>query len=302
MSELMPIVPAELLELLADSCNSPRTRENYTAEWSAFVSWVQGHGGLLLNRDTVLAYRAHLLDSGKSPGCVNLALSAIKKIVTEATTRGLLSVGDMTAIVSIKGVPKRGVRVRRWLDDQQVQALFDAVPRSGKYPITVIRNRALLAALYATAIRKHEFHGLRVEQFMQIGQRWALADIKGKGPRIRTVVLPDWAARAIQNWLEASGIKEGPLFRSVDGAGNLKDEMTYRGVAEVVLNLGRVAGLGRLAPHDLRRSAADEMRRNGAPMDRISETLGHANEKVTRMYLRQARMLENPATDALKER
>jgi integrase len=48
------------------------------------------------------------------------------------------------------------------------------------------------------------------------------------------------------------------------------------------------AGLPKLAPHDLRRTCAKLMRDGGAPIERVSEALGHANISTTQTYLGSA--------------
>jgi hypothetical protein len=45
-------------------------------------------------------------------------------------------------------------------------------------------------------------------------------DLVGKGGHIRTVPVPDWVKRAIDEWVTAAGIKDGKLFRCVCRAGN----------------------------------------------------------------------------------
>ena len=48
---------------------------------------------------------------------------------------------------------------------------------------------------------------------------------------------------------------------------------------------GRAAGLGEVAPHDLRRSVAGALQESGVSIDKISRLLRHANVAVTERYL-----------------
>jgi hypothetical protein len=42
---------------------------------------------------------------------------------------------------------------------------------------------------------------------------WVVADLIGKGKHIRTVPVPEWAKRAVDEWTRASGITSGVIFR-----------------------------------------------------------------------------------------
>ena len=46
-------------------------------------------------------------------------------------------------------------------------------------------------------------------------RRWVIADLRGKGGRIRTVAIPVWIKNAIDAWMTAAGIdREGCCARS----------------------------------------------------------------------------------------
>src|SRR5580698_10333934 len=54
--------------------------------------------------------------------------------------------------------------------------------------------------------------------------RGVVLDLAGKRKRIRTVPIPGWAKVAVDHWMAAAGITEGPLFRAVDKAGRVASE------------------------------------------------------------------------------
>jgi hypothetical protein len=51
--------------------------------------------------------------------------------------------------------------------------------------------------------------------------RWVLADLEGKGRRIRTVAIPIWVKLGINAWMTAAGIEDGRLLRSVSKSGKI---------------------------------------------------------------------------------
>jgi hypothetical protein len=52
-------------------------------------------------------------------------------------------------------------------------------------------------------------------------EHWVIADLIGKGRHIRTVPVPDWVKKAIDDWTTAAGIFEGNVFRRIDRDGKV---------------------------------------------------------------------------------
>ncbi|MEM6530410.1 MAG: tyrosine-type recombinase/integrase, partial [Chloroflexota bacterium] len=53
----------------------------------------------------------------------------------------------------------------------------------------------------------------------------------------------------------------------------------------IVNRSSAMAGVGHVAPHDLRRSVAGALQESGVPIDKISQLLRHSNVAVTERYL-----------------
>jgi hypothetical protein len=63
--------------------------------------------------------------------------------------------------------------------------------------------------------------------------RWVLADLVGKGRRIRTVAVPIWVMKGINVWRNAAGIEDGPLLRFISKGGKIGDQQSRNTVVEV---------------------------------------------------------------------
>jgi integrase len=50
----------------------------------------------------------------------------------------------------------------------------------------------ILSLLVGCALRRHELAGLDVDGIQMREGRWVLADLRGKGGRVRTVAIPLW--------------------------------------------------------------------------------------------------------------
>jgi integrase len=60
------------------------------------------------------------------------------------------------------------------------------------------RDYVILALLVGCALRRNELAELDVETIQQREGRWVLADLEGKGRRIRIAAIPIWVKQGIQ--------------------------------------------------------------------------------------------------------
>lgn len=74
-------------------------------------------------------------------------------------------------------------------------------------------------SFFGCGLRRSELAALDVEILQLREKRWVLADLRGKGGRVRTVAVPLWVKQGINAWMTAAGIEEGRLFRSVRKGG-----------------------------------------------------------------------------------
>lgn len=113
------------------------------------------------------------------------------------------------------------------------------------------RDRAILALLIGCGLRRGEVVGLETKDFQDREEHWVIADLIGKGKHIRTVPVPAWAKRAVDDWTTAAGINGGAIFRRVSRLGTVwGDGITPKVIWHVVKAAAKSAGIQDLAPHD----------------------------------------------------
>jgi integrase len=160
---------------------------------------------------------------------------------------------------------------------------------------------------YYFAGRRSELVALDVEDLVEVAQglrvsvRRSKTDQEGEGevkgiPRKpNPEVCP---VAALQDWLEAAGIAEGPIWRRVtrwDTVGT--DRLSPQSVNLVIKRACRRAGIdpARYAGHSLRSgfsTAAGEAR---APERAIMRQTGHRSERMVRRYIRPASVFHENA-------
>jgi len=79
----------------------------------------------------------------------------------------------------------------------------------------------MLAMLIGCALRRGELLALHTDSIQLREEHWVIADLLGKAGHIRTVPVPGWVKKAIDEWKEASGVTEGVLFRSIHRTGRV---------------------------------------------------------------------------------
>jgi integrase len=79
----------------------------------------------------------------------------------------------------------------------------------------------ILALLVGCALRRNELAELDVATNQQREGKWVLADLEGKGRRIRTVAIQIWVKQGINAWMTAARIEDGRLLLSISKSGKI---------------------------------------------------------------------------------
>jgi site-specific recombinase XerD len=280
-----------------NSLTSVEAQRGYSHAIDEFVDWYCSEPRLAFNRIVVLRYRSHLESRHLAPGTINLRLGAVRRLAYEAADCGLLSADLAAGIRRVHGLRKLGVRLGNWLTAEQSMALWqipDEKKMKGK------RDRALLSLLLACGLRRKEAVCLRPRDLEQRENHWAIVDLVGKGGHIRTVPIPEWVREQLENWITAAGIEDGKIFRHVDRFGNVwGGGLTVKAVWHIVKQSARKAGIGNIAPHDLRRTCARLCQTAGGELEQIQFLLGHVSIQTTERYLGSKQRIRGAVNDRI---
>lgn len=237
-----------------NTLSSTDAQRGYRHAIDKFIEWYCSEPRLSFNRAVVVRYRMHLEQRRLAPGTINLRLGAVRRLAYEGAEQGLLSPDLAAGIRRVRGLKKLGVRLGNWLTAEQAQNLWQAPCDHG---IKHVRDRALLALLLSCGLRRHELVQLDLASLQQREDHWAVVDLEGKAGHMRTAPIPSWVKDLLDHWLTAASISEGRIFRRVNKAGKISEcPISEKAVWHVVRHYATNIGLGRLAPHDLRRTCA----------------------------------------------
>jgi len=213
----------------------------------------------------------------------------------EAADARLVPSDTAMSAIQAKGVPMSGTRSGHWLSAEQVRCLLQA-----PHAETLIgkRDRAMLSLLFSTGLRRSELCAVTVEMIEKRESRWVVANLNGKGNRLRTVPLPLWVKESIDVWTAAAGISIGPLLRRISKSGRIGPCLSPQSVLDILCVYADQSGFV-ARPHDCRRTFATLAHRGGARLEQVQRTLGHASLTTTEIYLGLALDLDDPPCDHL---
>ena len=236
-----------------------------------------------ISRTLILEFRAAMLERNLSASTINVKLAAVRKLVTEAKRAGVITAEESSQMEDVPNVRQNGVRLGNWLTKEQARELLAVPDRStlkGK------RDYVILSLLTGCALRRNELAMLEIETIQLREGRWVLADLCGKGRRIRTIAVPMWVKQGINAWMTAAKIEDGRLLRRVSKGGKVQgDGLSDWAVWSVVEQAAKEIGAERFGAHDLRRTCAKLCRKAGGDLEQIKFLLGHSSIATTERYL-----------------
>ena len=283
---------ALLRKMVLDTVSSDNSRRNYA---TALDSLFRFSASRPLSRALVMEYRASL--ENLAPSTINVRLSAIRKMVNEARKNGMLSLEEASQLTEIPNVTQKGTRLGKWLTREQAKESLAVPDRStlkGK------RDYVILALLVGCALRRTGLAELEVSSIQLRENRWVLADLEGKGRRIRTVAIPVWVKKGIDAWQEATGIDDGRLLRSVGKNGKVWGEsLNDWAIWSVVEQAAKEIGIERFGAHDLRRTCAKLCRKAGGDLEQIKFLLRQSSIQTTERYLGSDQEIAIAVNDSL---
>src|SRR5580693_3756294 len=179
-----------------NSLASPSSQRTYDHAIREFIEWYCSEPRLAFNKTVVTRYRISLEQQHYASTTINLRLAAVRRLAYEAADCGLLSADLAAGIRRVKGAKRLGVPVGNWLTAEQGKRLLltaDGTDLRGK------RDYATLAILLGCGLRRHKIAELRIDHLQKREEHWAIVDLIGKGGHIRTIPVPDWVYRPLND-------------------------------------------------------------------------------------------------------
>jgi integrase len=314
-------VPAALAAKVEDYARASRaesTLKSYQDGFRLFAGWCEVHGRAVVpaSPETMALFISDLAARYR-PSTINRLVSAIA--FAHRTAGHVFDRKSFeTVMAGIRRTHGTAPRQVAAITLEDLRRIVAALPDNQQGA----RDRALLLVGFGGALRRAELVGLDIGErasdgtgSVELGPEGARitlhiskTDQEGKGllkgvPRGGEPC----PVRALERWLELSGITEGPIFRPVNKGGQvLPQRLTDRSVADIVKRAVRGAALAagmtasqaetraaQVAGHSLRAGFATSAAAANVTGENIARHVGWTSTQMTLRYVREAELFKN---------
>ena len=287
-----------LMETIAkiEGAYAPSTIRAYRANFERFITFSENNNQCALPADShiVTTYIKKLSDGRLKSASIRIAIASISAI------HRLNQFDDPTTNPDVR-IEMR--RMHRKLGRESKQAVginiktLEIMLNSTDNSIIGIRDRALILIAYSGMCRRSELIALRVEDInydnentMKIKLRRSKTDQDGLG---RWLHINNNAQKSIEDWLEASAIVCGKLFRGVRKGNQLSEGLNSSQINRIYKKLARRANISEdltknISGHSMRVGAAQDLLITGASFPMIMQRGRWGKTDTVMRYLEMA--------------
>ncbi len=266
-----------------------RTRDGYLREIVLFREYVGEGGPAVVTLEELREYQCGLQTGENTRRGKPLAAGTTARIATVLSVFFAFLVeekvieNDPAARLERPRVPKRLPG-----DVLSVAQMKKLLMQPSKFTPQGLRDRAILDLMYATGLRLSEVIGLDLSD-IEHGERNVIVR-NGKGEKGRVVPINRSAYASLSAYIErgrpalASKHEDSLVAFFLSRLGRRICDVS---LADVLRKASREAGFAKTAkPHQLRRTFATHLLKNGVNIREIQTLLGHESLETTATYLR----------------
>jgi integrase/recombinase XerD len=296
---------------------SAKTRRAYEGDIKQFFAFINTHPKdyvsiSKLTPADIVAFQtsvSHFDPFGKLENAATVArkLSAIRQLLKWYRGCGVI---DRLPSEFVRGPRVSRQSPRIGLTKEEARAIVDSIEiGTGKKPLLGLRDKAIIALMLRTGVRREEVMLIRRMDIYQSANIVAVL-VHGKGDKTRSLPLHAEVQAAIAEYLIADGRDVGepndPLFEpTINRRGKITDKplhvSTIHQIVKRAVRRAAAVGairpelVGKITPHSLRHTAITLALDAGAKLERVQIMAGHANPATTIRYFRSAEDLKQSA-------
>jgi site-specific recombinase XerD len=247
--DLAALLPFWEVHLRAEH-KSPATLKTYGDGVRGFLTWCAAvDRPAALDRPTVNAWIAHLLDRGAEPATARSRQLAVRRFSAWLTEDEAYPSDPLLGLKA----PKLDTKIVEPLAEAELAALIKACRGSD---LRDLRDEAIIRLMAETGARAGEVAALTVADTHWSDGGYAIVR-RGKGAKGRTVPFGPQTAQAIGKYLRKARVGHRLAHTEALWLGDRGKPFTYDGLHKALRRRADLAGLQGFHPHKLRHTMAD---------------------------------------------
>jgi integrase/recombinase XerD len=303
--EIVRFVYTEQARAFVLKSNSPETRRTYEGHIKAFFQFHNFKHPANISAIDVIRWRDSLIRRGSRPATVTTKLSVIRSFFDYLRADGIVEKNPAsTKLVPPPELPE-GLSGRA-LTPKEVNYLLSGPDRK---TATGARDYALMLLMCRTFLRVSEASNIRASFFHWTKGRWTLR-VKVKGGRERTIPVPPDVKKAIDDYLRLdeenrrqmkTGGSDAFVFQADVSRRSFGENkpLTTRHIWHLVKKWGEFTGIGKVTPHDLRRTAITRALDLGHTYRQVQNGSGHKHIQSVVGYDHHRQSLDDNSINSL---
>lgn len=220
-------------------------------------------GGEIESKQTLIAFKKHLEESGYRPSSINSILAAVNRFLSFSHKRDWK--------LRFLKIQKANFQSReKELSIREYERLVKAAEDRNEIKLSLI-----IRTICSTGIRVSELKAITIPSLED-----GYAEIRSKG-KIRYILIPNRLVSELKRFCRENGISSGPVF--VSKSGRALDRSNVWKMMKRLKIAASVSG-SKIYPHNLRHLFARTYYRKYRDIVRLADILGHSSIDTTRIY------------------
>ena len=193
-----------------------------------------------------------------------------------------------------------------------LKLIINVIDKNNYEDLKKLRDRSIILMGFSGGFRRNEIvsldcddldfvaEGLKINLKRSKTDQFGEGSVKGLPYFDNTQYCP---VLSLKNWIEASKISSGPLFRRFSKGSKLtENRLTDQTVALLIKKYLKLAGIDNknYSGHSLRSGFATAAAESGANERNIMAMTGHKSTEMVRRYIKEANLFKNNALNKIK--
>jgi integrase len=293
----------DLVKSYVSASISDRSRKEYRNDLQRFLTF---GGSIPSTPEEVASYLSQHASSHKAATLERWKISISK---AHSTQKFKDPTKSELVKLTLKGIRRTHGTAQRRVQPALKEDILLMVTSLDNDNLKDMRDKTLLLLTFAGALRRSEVVNLNLEDIkissegMTVTIAKSKTDQEGAGQKIGIPFArgKHCPVKAYKEWLEATGITDGAVFRSVTRYGKLGTRLHNQSVAKIVKNSAKRIGLDPkdFSGHSLRAGLATSAAIAGVPVHRICSQTRHKSTRMLDRYIRDGRLFDDNAAGIL---